>query len=114
MHYPEMWGLVQFSLVLAGEKEAPFEPPDDLGARWALRQLYYAEREFQAAHGRFTASVRELDMSEHSPVGYSWPPSLHSTDRTFLATITSTDGLKLLSIGTDGRLMSVEHSSEER
>lgn len=104
MHYPEMWGLVQFSPMVAGGKEAVFDPPDDLEARWALRQLYYAERKFEAAHGRFARNLRELDITNKVPTGYGWPPSLHATDRSFTASITSGDGLRSLSIDSDGRV----------
>ncbi|MCP4684576.1 MAG: carbohydrate-binding family 9-like protein, partial [bacterium] len=113
MHYPEMWGLVQFSTSKIGTIERSFEPPTDLSARWALRQVYYAEREFEAQNGRFTDSKEELALSVQPPEGYSWPPRLNATDRTFTATITSTDNSRLLSIGTDGRLTSVEHKTEE-
>jgi len=114
MHYPEMWGLVQFSSIPVGERQVNFEPPDDLSARWALWQLYYAEREYEAVHGKFTDSLRELILPDSPPSGYNWPPSLFATNKSFIATITRSDGRKSLTIGTNGRLISVETVDEDR
>jgi len=54
MHYPEMWGFVQFSERVAGAGEDEFVERSIERARWALRQLYYAERNWHAEHGRYT------------------------------------------------------------
>lgn len=45
MHYPEMWGVVQFSTLAAGKGAAVFVPEPDEQARWTLRQIYYAQKE---------------------------------------------------------------------
>jgi hypothetical protein len=41
MHYPEMWGIVQF-VTSPGDS---FLPDPDAGTRWALRLLYYAQKD---------------------------------------------------------------------
>lgn len=45
MHYPEMWGFVQFSAIPAGTAAAPPHADPDDGRFWALRLLYYAQKE---------------------------------------------------------------------
>jgi hypothetical protein len=57
MHLPEMWGLVQF-----GGNRLRRDPVNDT-ARWALRRVYYAEREFHRAHGAFTGHLADLALT---------------------------------------------------
>jgi hypothetical protein len=111
MHYPEMWGLVQFSEIPVTGAEVAFVAPDDLETRWAMRRLYYAEREFEAAHRRFTADLRELRIPDARPSGYRWPPTVHASERSFTATTISTDGSRMLSIGAEGRLTSFKRTA---
>ncbi|TFH33890.1 MAG: hypothetical protein E4G95_09055 [Bacteroidia bacterium] len=54
MHYPEMWGYLQFSDIIAGEGKASFVPDPDSGLKWELRTLYYAQRAYATANGHFS------------------------------------------------------------
>lgn len=63
MHMPEMWGLVQFSHSRAGEGAADFEPERALAVRWALRRVYYAQREYREERGRYASSLSQLDLT---------------------------------------------------
>ena len=58
MHRPEEWGYVQFSTKPAGTDT--FVPDVSLPARRWLQQVYYAQRDFQKAHGRWAATLAEL------------------------------------------------------
>jgi hypothetical protein len=74
MHMPEMWGIVQFSdqlppgthSVLPGVRiispNVPFYPPPDEGVRWALRQVYYAQRAYMDQYGRYGEKLEELRL----------------------------------------------------
>jgi hypothetical protein len=62
MHRPEMWGMVQFSDVVAGAGEVKFEPPPDETVRLALRQVYHAQREHHGRTGRYEADARALGL----------------------------------------------------
>jgi len=104
MHYPEMWGLVQFSQSEVGNREIKFVPPDDLEARWALRLVYYAEREYEANNGVYTSDFSKLGIRDITPDGYSWPPNIFTSDRNFEAIVTSTDTPVSLSIDTYGHI----------
>ena len=57
MHMPEMWGIVQF-----GDAGEPFVPPDDEDARWALRQVYYAQRAYHEQRGHYAAGLEDLKL----------------------------------------------------
>jgi len=63
MHYPEMWGRVQFHSATAGAPEAPsavFRPDPDDPRWWELRQVYYAERDQQTRRRKYSDDRREL------------------------------------------------------
>ncbi|HEV8148951.1 MAG TPA: carbohydrate-binding family 9-like protein, partial [Gemmatimonadales bacterium] len=60
MHLPELWGVVQF-----GGKRIRGDGVND-SARWALRRVYYAEREFHRRHGAYTGDLGALAL-RHLP-----------------------------------------------
>ena len=60
MHRPETWGYVQFSTGRPGS--VPFEPDASLPARRWLHQVYYAERAYRQAHGRWATTLEELQV----------------------------------------------------
>jgi hypothetical protein len=62
MHYPEMWGIVQFSIATAGSAAEEFVPRVEDEARWLLRQVYYKEHAWFAAHGTFTDDAVALGV----------------------------------------------------
>jgi hypothetical protein len=61
MHRPETWGYVQFSTARPGS--AAFVPDASLPARRWLHQVYYAQRAFRQAHGRWAATLEELPIT---------------------------------------------------
>lgn len=63
MHRPERWGTVQFSEVTAGRATVAFVPPPDEDVRWALRQVYDAERAYFRTHGRYAATIDALGLT---------------------------------------------------
>ena len=58
MHRPEMWGYVQFSTQTSGS--VPFIPDSSWPARAWLYDVYYAQRAFRQAHGRYAVTLAEL------------------------------------------------------
>jgi hypothetical protein len=60
MHRPESWGYVQFSLGQPGS--ASFRPDPALPARRWLHDVYYAQRDYQAAHQRWARTLAELGV----------------------------------------------------
>jgi len=62
MHYPEMWGFVQFSDVVVGEGDEEFLPRVEDQARWLLRQAYYKQHAWHASHGEFSNDLRSLGL----------------------------------------------------
>ena len=103
MHYPEMWGFVQFSDLKPGEGwDRYFRYPED-DAKLALMKLYYAQRTYFREHGRFSDDAGELGLVEAPVDGVSWPPTITVTPRMFEATVAASDG-KTVSLTQDGHL----------
>jgi hypothetical protein len=76
MHQPERWGIVQFSTAAPGT--ARYFPDPALPARERLMRVYHRQRAFQTEHGRWAATLSELDADlppsislEMTPEGYT-------------------------------------------
>ncbi len=100
MHYPEMWGIVEFagsdhptrsSLALTGPEKA----------LWALRQVYYRQRERADSGGSWARDAAELGLGSPPVAGVSWPPSISLTPSGFEATLRLSDG-RVARIREDG------------
>ena len=82
IHYPEMWGYVQFSERNVGEKKDAFVIKPEEAAKWALRQIYYKEKTYFLNYGKYTdnfSELAELGMAEIKVKGYFWPPRIQVT-----------------------------------
>lgn len=97
MHYPELWGYVVFT-----EEQGPdsFELSSDERIKWELRKLYYRERNYFAAHGRFTDDGQLLMGDE----AWSISPAIETTSKLFQISAPSTDGSTTFYIKEDGKL----------
>src|SRR5262249_17686687 len=60
MHRPERWGYVQFSTAEPGK--AAFRPDPDWPTRDLLHRVYYAQRDYRKANGKYAGSVVELGL----------------------------------------------------
>jgi hypothetical protein len=104
MHYPEMWGIVQFADtagVNAGEMAARTVTER---AAWELRRVYYAQREHRARTGRFADTPGELGVeSPRDPGAIPWPPGIAATPGGFEAWLDLADG-RSIRIDHEGRV----------
>jgi hypothetical protein len=103
MHYPEMWGFVQFSQRVAGHGEDPFLLGPREAAAWALREIYYEEKIYFSKKDRFTEDLSNLRLKDFSLGDYTWPPGIRITDHFFEVTLERKDG-ETLHISQDGHL----------
>jgi len=60
MHYPEMWGYVQFSTIRVGEEKAEFLQDPAERVKWELRKIYYAQKNYYLMNNKFTSSPADL------------------------------------------------------
>ncbi|MCC7261422.1 MAG: carbohydrate-binding family 9-like protein [Candidatus Latescibacteria bacterium] len=87
MHYPELWGYVQFSAKVAGEGKDEFVVLPEEEAQRALYKIYYSEKGYYREHGRFTDRLEELVVGQPALSHYRWPPRIQVTDSLFEASI---------------------------
>ncbi len=114
MHYPEMWGLVQFTMVECGTEPVSFVSDPADSARWALRQLFYAERNYFNLKGKYTKSLGYLKLDSIFVRGYDWPPDIEITSTCFTAKLHRNDSTSYLSIKEDGRVIQKERWGRDR
>lgn len=104
IHYPEMWGLVQFSAKIVGSGEDVFEMKTEESAKWALRQVYYRQKSYYLNHGRFTNNLSALGLGKMKVPGYKWPPQIKTSWNLWEACLESNNRKEKWFISQDGRL----------
>jgi Carbohydrate family 9 binding domain-like len=109
MHYPELWGIVQFSEKTSGEK---FVYNHIENVKWTMRQIYYKQRTYHMLNGKFANNLDDLKLINLNAEGFNWPPEIYTTPNTFEALLISDDGITKISIFEDG-LITVTLPKEE-
>lgn len=99
MHYPEMWGFIQFSEQIVGEGEDQFAFNPVENVKWLLRQVYYQQL------GKYTDDVSKLNLNRLKAEGYEFPPIIIITPMLFEASFIQADGRQRISIVQDGRII---------
>lgn len=88
MHRPEQWGYLQFSAVVAGERDATFISDPTEAIRDRLHDVYYAQQAFRKSCGRW-GSLNELKIHHHESES---PLSLSLNHDSWTASIPDKDG----------------------
>ncbi len=103
MHYPEMWGVVQFSGHKAAGAGDTFRENQDERLKWELRQVYYAERTYFLNHRAYSS---QPPVRLQSIPGFHFPPAIVAGKDFFVATLRNRDGSVRWHIREDGRVWS--------
>jgi hypothetical protein len=105
MHYPEMWGFVQFSTRNAGSGQAGFVWHSWEDARWALRQFYYRQMQSLRTDGRFPERPA-FDPKPSAGVteDFLWPPRYCGCPERYEAILKSRGGGLELTGTEDSRI----------
>lgn len=105
IHYPELWGYVQFSGKTAGQGRESFQDKPEEKAKWALRKIYYAEWAARAEKNAFTGDWQALGLKEKDLKikGFIFPPVIQITSSLFEAFYKSEAG-EFWHIREDGRV----------
>jgi hypothetical protein len=80
MHMPERWGYVHFAAGQAGRTPTEFEEDSNERVKWALRRLYYRQRQYRAAHGRYASDLEAINAADIRVQGLEFTPSMQSTE----------------------------------
>lgn len=93
MHFPEQWGVVQFSQRPVGTGPVEYRPAPEGEALAVLREIYYRQRNFQQDHGHFTTSLDSLGVEHRLLRNFLWPPILQATDHLYEAWVEEVEDL---------------------
>jgi hypothetical protein len=104
IHYPEMWGYVQFSREPAGKVKEAFRVRPEEAAKWALRRVYYKQNAYFLGHGEYSESAETLGLGEIKVAGYKWPPRIRRALSLWEAFLEREDGRGGVSIFSNGRV----------
>ena len=85
MHYPELWGFIQFSEHTVGSQTVKALRPPEEEAKRVLREIYYRQRDFRDATGRYTAHLDSLGIEHRILRNFLWPPHVAVGDYGFEA-----------------------------
>jgi len=107
MHYPEMWGIVQFSDHVVGSAPVAITLDPDRDAAWLLREIYYAQKEHYLSTGTYLASASALGVHTADLPGFDGSPKIEITTGSYEASLRRADGSGRLTIRDDGRLRRV-------
>jgi hypothetical protein len=95
IHYPEMWGYVQFSDKNPGKGKEKFERRPEEKVKWALRKIYYAEWAHHDINKTFSADIAALGLNGESALrvkSWSYPPLIQTTKSLFEVIYASKSG----------------------
>lgn len=86
IHEPEYWGFLQFSDKKAGSATEPFvwNPNEDV--KWALRKLYFRQREFRSKTGRWASTPKELKADDIKLNNLEFAPMIYLSGDSFKIT----------------------------
>ena len=76
MHQPETWGYVQFSTVEAGQGNVAFHVDPDEEIKWALREVYYLEREYKEENGSYSSDHEKINTNTIRLNGRKFKPDI--------------------------------------
>lgn len=102
MHYPETWGIVQFSENIAGTKKDNIIINELDKAKWALRNIYYAQKDYHILNKKYAEKYKLLKIKPIELREYYWNPTIQATDNTYEISIDSKNGKNKLVIYNDG------------
>ena len=103
MHMPERWGFVQFADAPAAARTTQFIENRNERVKWALRRLYYRQRAFRAAHGRYASDLAALEASSITVDGLEFRPTLQVTDSLYEIRANGFDGA-VVHLRQDGKV----------
>ncbi len=92
MHYPERWGLLQFSTGKPGENSLQFQLPKDEYLKQWLWLVYYKQQDYRKKHGEFAPTLQSLNLPEQVTMKDGEPAQLklRSSSNQFNVTIQTT------------------------
>jgi hypothetical protein len=106
LHYPEMWGYVQLTDKIAGQGVTKFKRHKSEQIKWAMRKVYYLEKQYHLNHGFYTGDQSRLNIDKIDVKGFDFSPVIHATKWTFTATSQGFNKRTVWLINQNGKIWS--------
>ena len=104
MHMPDLWGLVQFTELSPKKNKVEFKDSELDQIKWALRQVYYRQRNHYFKNEKYTSSISSLSLAKAPTKGIPWPPKIVLTPSGWEASLDWNE--QLVIIRKDGKVWS--------
>lgn len=103
MHFPERWGMLQFSTKPLNGEKILFQIPNGQELKNYLWLVYYKQKDYQNKHSTFASSLSELSIPEivTTSSNNSAQLKLFASKFQFTAILTINEGL-VLSVNENG------------
>lgn len=111
MHYPEMWGYVQFSYKVASYGKDEFIVNSDESIKWYLREVYYKQKEYYMNNGKYSNTLKFLGLAAMALDDENLVPEFIITKNSFDATINYNN--KKYLIKTDGFVKIIDSTQKD-
>ncbi|MEX0600859.1 MAG: carbohydrate-binding family 9-like protein [Rhodothermales bacterium] len=102
IHKPECWGFVQFAETSVGDGTVAFVEDPNEQIKWALRTLYYRQRDFFEERGEYADDLDDLDAGDIAVEGGTVEPLLRTTQSTY----------EITSPGVNGATVHIRHDGK--
>lgn len=119
MHYPEMWGYLQFAGPKAKAGSVGFKEHPKRWIKWYLRKLYYREHQWKQKSGSYTSQKKDLhtdSLFKKFELSRLFPglqrPRIYATRHTFEIRMQNPQNSRVWYIREDGRIWSSSNSSK--
>jgi len=111
MHFPERWGLLQFSTKPVKSAKVEFQVSGDEELKKYLWLVYYKQKKYQGEKGKYASTLSELDMPDtvKTDSGKNIELKLSSTEFQFTAVLNSSNGVQL-TINNDGLIQKINQN----
>jgi Carbohydrate family 9 binding domain-like len=111
MHFPERWGYLQFSK--GNTNNTAFTLPYAEEQKRYLWLLYYQQKQWQEAHGRYAETIKKLGLKSEINIGnHTSALQMEATDHQFVAFITDKADNITWSINQEGLIAKMKSSSK--
>ncbi len=103
MHFPERWGMMQFSTNHAESPKGEFQFPDDEELVKYLWLVYYKQKKYQGEKGKYAITLSDLAIPDSIKTGSgeNIELKLSASEFQFSAVLNSSKGIRL-TINNDG------------
>jgi hypothetical protein len=103
---------VQFSAAPAGSGDDAFVEDPVEQMKWALRRLYYRQRAYRAANGRYASDLAALDAGRIEVPKEVFRPVMQTTDSSYEITARTQNGTAV-HIRDDGKTWATKGTGEK-